>query len=149
MTRRTFLIAVLSSILFPKKALSLSPPAEMSDEYILRGLLDALIPSDETPGAKEANVYEKLMKEISGDSKKKMIYDIGLSETRKEIERTQVATIDWDSVLERISKGMDSIFFNELRKDALRLFYSDTTAWKAIGYDGPPLIGYLDYYKCD
>jgi hypothetical protein len=148
MTRRTFLIAVLSSILFPKKALSLSPP-EMSDEYILRGLLDALIPSDETPGAKEANIYEKLMKEISGDSKKKMIYDIGLSIVRKEIEKTQVATIDWDSVLERISKGMDSMFFTELRKDALRLFYSDPTVWKAIGYDGPPLIGYLDYYKCD
>jgi hypothetical protein len=144
MTRRTFLITLLNLLYFSREAFTLSLP-EMSERDILSGLLEALIPSDGTPGAKEVKLHDKLAVLISKDSRKRRIYDTGLSTVRNDIEKAKETTVDWDGVLERISP---SPFFMELRKDAMRLFYSDPVSWKTIGYEGPPVIGYSDYHKC-
>jgi hypothetical protein len=144
MTRRAFIAGLLSIMFLGKRVLALSPP-KLSDETILRGLLDALIPSDDSPGAREARVYEKLQAQLAEDRNKKEFYKTGLSMVRSSIKVTDGKKIDWDAVL----LGMyPPLFLLELRHDAMVLFYSDPVGWKTIGYEGPPLIGYSDYHKC-
>jgi hypothetical protein len=145
MTRRSFLMAFLSLLFFHKKAMSRSSP-ELTDEAILRGILDALIPSDDTPGAREVNLYEKLIDLISEDKKIKKLYEKGFLLVRKEIEKTQEKQIDWDAILRQITP---SSFFRRFRYDAMRLFYSDPIGWKSAGYRGPPIVGYRDYHRCE
>jgi hypothetical protein len=144
MTRRSFLISLLSLLLAHKKAFSLSRQ-KITDEAILRGLLDALIPSDSTPGAQEAHLYEKLTGLISKDTKRKGIYATGLLMVRREVEQKSGKQTDWDAVLRKIAP---SRFFRVLRWDALRLFYSNPVGWNNVDYEGPPLVGYDDYHKC-
>jgi hypothetical protein len=117
----------------------------MTDETVLRGLLNALIPSNDTPGAQEATLYEKLTGLISQDTKKKRIYAAGLSMVRREVEQGNGKQTDWDAVLRKIAP---SRFFRVLRWDALRLFYSNPVGWNNVDYEGPPLVGYDDYHKC-
>ena len=148
MTRRSFLISFLISLLslfWPiKKIFSLSRQ-EITDEVILRRLLDVIVPSDDTAGAKEAHLYEKLVSLIAEDRRKKKLYDEGLSLVRRKIETVPSEKVDWDDVGKQISQ---SPFFRVLRWDAIRLFYTDPIGWKVIGYKGPPLAGYRDYNKC-
>src|SRR5512139_3953899 len=131
MTRRTFLLAFAGLFSLVKQGFSLTRP-EMSDEFIMRGLLEALLPDDGTPGAKEAHLYEKLAHLVSQDSKKKQRYKNGLSLARKELQKNWKGKIDWDAVLWRIAR---TSFFSELRGDALRLFYSDAVGWSVVGYE--------------
>lgn len=148
MTRRSFLSVItgfLSFLLLPRKGMSLSQQA-LSDEEILRQLLDVLIPSDSTPGAKDAKAYEKLAKLIRKEKKKKKTYDNGLAMIRDEIKKTAADTVDWNAVIERIASTR---FFFEFKTDAMRLFYSDPVSWKAIGYNGPQLSGFYDYHRCE
>ena len=100
MTRRSFLMAFLSLLFFHRKAMS-SPSPDLTDEAILRGILDALIPSDDTPGAREVNLYEKLINFISEDKKIKKLYEKGFLLVRTEIEKTQEKQIDWDILSSR------------------------------------------------
>jgi hypothetical protein len=97
MTRRSFLISLLGLFLPHKKAFS-QPDKKITDEAILRRLLDVIIPSDDTPGAQEAHLYEKLIKLISEDKMKKKLYDEGLSMVREKIETIPVKKVDWDDV---------------------------------------------------
>lgn len=144
LTRRTFLLSLAGIFSLVKQGFSATRP-EMSDEFIMRGLLEALVPDDGTPGAKEAQLYEKLAHLISQDSKKKQRYNNGLTLVRKELQKNSKKKIDWDAALWRIAR---TPFFSELRTDVLTLFYSDPVGWNVVGYQGPPLIGYPDYHKC-
>lgn len=148
MRRRTFLrslIVALYGLLFGKIRTPLLQASELTDEAILQGLLEALIPSDDTPGAREADLHTKLSELISRDAEKKRLYDIGLSSVRNLIEGSGPSSTDWNAILRDISPSQ---FFRLLRWDAMRLFYSDSTGWKTVGYVGPPLKGYRDYNRC-
>lgn len=145
MTRRSFLISFLSLLLPYKNAFSQSRK-KITDEAILRRLLDVIIPSDNTPGAQEAHLYERLIDLISEDKGKKKLYDEGLSMVRAKIETIPLEKVDWDAVAKKIAP---SRFFRKLRLDAMRLFYSNPVGWKTVGYQGPPLIGYRNYHKCE
>ena len=112
---------------------------------ILRNLLDVLIPSDNTPGAKETRVYERLISLLATDLRKKKIYDDGLLMVRKKISARPFEEIDWEVMTQSISR---SPFFRFLRWDAMQLFYSDRASWQAVGYEGPPIIGYKEYHIC-
>lgn len=144
MTRRSFLISLLSLFLPLNKAFSLSRH-KITDEIILRRLLDVIIPSDETGGAKEAHLYDKLTGLISEDRGKKKIYEKGISMVRRKVNNIPTEKIDWNDVAKQISQ---SYFFSVLRRDGMHLFYSDHINWGIIDYEGPPLAGYRDYNKC-
>jgi len=144
MTRRLFLLSLLSLLLSSKRVYPLSHQ-KITDEQILKNLLEVLIPSDDTAGAKEIHLYEKLIGLISADLPKKKIYDDGLILVRKKIEATPLEKIDWDSITQSISS---SSFFHFLRWDAMLLFYSDKSSWQTVRYEGPPLTGYNNYNKC-
>lgn len=144
MTRRFFLISSLGLLFFPNKGIALSHQ-QITDEMILRNLLDVLIPSDDTPGAKEARLYEKLAGLLATDLRKKKIYDDGLLMVRRKIATDPFDEIDWEIMAQSISR---SSFFHYLRWDAMQLFYSDRMTWQAVGYEGPPITGYKEYHKC-
>lgn len=144
MTRRFFLVSSLGLLFFPQKALSQSHK-EITDEAILKNLLEVLIPSDDTPGAKETRLYEKLIGLLATDLRKKKIYNDGLLMVRKKIGNTPFASVDWEVMAQSVSR---SIFFRFLRWDALLLFYSDKSSWTAVGYEGPPITGYKNYNQC-
>jgi hypothetical protein len=144
MTRRFFLVSSLGLLFFPQKTLSQSHK-EITDEAILKNLLEVLIPSDDTPGAKEAHVYEKLIALLSTDLRKKKIFDDGLLMVRKNIATKPLDVIDWDIMAQSISR---SPFFRFLRWDTMQIYYSDKTSWAAVGYEGPPLVGYKNYNTC-
>jgi hypothetical protein len=151
MTRRSFLALFFALIPLAGKAYSIPigegdvEQSNLSNEEMLKGLLDALIPSDDTPGAREARLYEKLAHSISKDRKKERRYETGLSALRREIQLFQSNEIDWYAQWEKLPT---SPFLRELKIDALRLFYSNPVGWSVVGYMGPPLMGYPDYYKC-
>ncbi len=144
MTRRSFLLACFGLFVFTPSAAG-QPDTVITDDEMLRHLLDALIPTDDTPGAREAALHRKLLARISRNRAKQQRYAAGLSLVRKEIQNAGVNTVVWDDILEEISS---SRFFAELRQDALLLFYADPIGWKAVGYEGPPLTGYPDYHRC-
>jgi hypothetical protein len=131
-------------ILSSKSGYSL-PREGITDEQILKNLLEVLIPSDDSAGAKEVHLYKKLLGLLSTDLQKKKIYDDGLLLVRKRIATIPLEEIDWDSITQNISQ---SSFFHFLRWDAMHLFYSDTSNWQAVGYDGPPLKGYTNFNTC-
>ncbi len=144
MTRRSFLLSLLA-LLFPlRNAFSLSR-RKITDETLLRRLLEVIIPSDDTPGAREAKLYEKLTSLISGDTKRKEIYSAGLAMVRREVEQNNGQQTDWEAIVRKIAP---SRFFRVLRWDALQLFYSDPVGWSSVDYTGPPLVGYNDYHRC-
>jgi hypothetical protein len=151
MTRRSFLALFLALIPLAGKAYSIPiggidvPQSNLSDEDMLRRLLDALIPSDDTPGAREARLYERLTRSISMDRKKRRRYEAGLSALRREMQLFQSNELDWDAQWENLPS---SPFLRELKMDALHLFYSDPVGWKVVGYQGPPLLGYSGYCEC-
>ncbi|MDX1775707.1 MAG: hypothetical protein R3297_03940 [Desulfobulbales bacterium] len=144
MTRRFFLLSSLGLLFFPQKGLSLANE-EIPDETILRSLLAVLIPSDDTPGAKETHLYEKLVGMLSTDHRRKEIYAEGLFMVRNKIGPDPLVEIDWELLAQSISR---STFFRFLRWDAMRFFYADRASWQAVGYEGPPIRGYKEYDRC-
>lgn len=143
MTRRFFL-GIISTLLLllssPLKAVA----KPLSDEDMLAAMLDALIPSDGTPGARDVDLHKAMLKMIDNDPEKARLYDAGFKSVRKELGASG-GQVDWIGILKRIES---TYFFRIMRRDAMRMFYSDPVSWKAIGYDGPPLIGYMDYHVC-
>jgi len=137
-------LSLLGLLFSSKKAFPLSQN-DTSDEMILRNLLEVLIPSDDTPGAKETHVYEKLIGLLSTDLRKKKIYDDGIAKVKNQIRTTPLVELDWDVIARNISR---SSFFRFLRWDAMQIYYSDKSSWQAVGYEGPPLTGYKDYNTC-
>ena len=117
----------------------------MSDEEMLAGLLDALIPSGETPGARDVGLHSKMLAMLGRDREKKDIYTKGLDEVRLAIAGKK-GPLDWNEVAMSIERTR---FFAHLRRDAMRMFYSEPASWRAIGYPGHPLAGYSDYNVCD
>ena len=143
MTRRAFIkivSAILGFLSLPGRALAKG----ISDEVILEGILDAIIPSGNTPGARDAGLHKKILSMLKKDKVKREIYRQGIQSVRNSI-KTNSAKIDWVKVVQGIER---TEFFHTIRRDAMRGFYSDPVSWEAIGYDGPPLSGYGDYYKC-
>ena len=143
MTRRKFLeyiSAILCYLSLPGRALARA----ISDEAILKGLLDALIPSGDTPGAKDVGLHRKVLSMLELDSEKRDIYRDGLDMVRESLGPDN-DTVDWIKAVEGIER---SRFFREFRRDAMRMFYSDPVSWDSIGYEGPPLVGYSDYHLC-
>lgn len=144
MTRRTFIkftSGLLFFLSFPLRAFA----RRYSDEAILEGLTDALIPSGNTPGAKDIGLHKKMLTMIRRDNEKKAVYLKGFDVVREAIGSGK-GQPDWVKVAQGIERTR---FFRVLRRDAMKMFYSDPASWSAIGYDGPPLAGYTDYPACD
>lgn len=135
-------------------------PSQLSrnEGRVLEAVLDTLIPDDETPGALQFGVAEKIKAKTAGDNRYRLLIKKGcawLDTTAGELGSRSFASLrgeDRDAVLAKALKGhagsLQRIFFQQIRADAFRYYYGDRRSWAQLGYNGPPQPnGFPDYYR--
>ena len=135
-------------------------PSQLShyEERTLEAFLDTLIPDDETPGALQLGVAEKIKAKASEDNKYRLLIKKGCmwlntmagklnSESfvsLREEERNAVLA----SALKRDAGSLQRTFLQQIRSDAFHYYYGHRGSWAQLGYYGPPQPnGFPDYYR--
>ena len=196
LTRRTFIgviasFSVLSSLL-PFNSLSVLFASEKSDSFKSRKRLEGsfrffsphqatvieevtslIIPSDRSPGAREAGVVLEIDKAIAKNQKLGHSYARGIEAldlmARQLAGRDNFLALSQEEKMEILnmayaSKSLFSrggisnqygsmlpgiLLINHLIPKTIEIFYMSEAGWKAVGYQGPPQWkGNLDYDKC-
>jgi len=141
---------------------------------VIEEVTSLIIPSDNSPGAREAGIVFAIDNSISENKRLQTIYQKGiewLDFKAKELtgrdsyldlnqdERIEILKIadQYRSSLSRraIAPAVDreNLIGNQFFKDVVRrtidIFYTSDLGWKVVGYHGPPQwAGNLDYSKC-
>ena len=141
---------------------------------VMEEVTSLIIPSDNSPGAREAGIVFAIDNSISENKRLQTIYQKGiewLDFKAKELtgrdsyldlnqdERIEILKIadQYRSSLSRraIAPAVDreNLIGNQFFKDVVRrtidIFYTSDLGWKVVGYHGPPQwAGNLDYSKC-
>ena len=142
---------------------------------VIEEVTSLIIPSDNSPGAREAGIVFAIDNSISENKRLQTIYQKGiewLDFKAKELtgrdsyldlnqdERIEILNIadQYRSSLSRraIAPAVDreNLIGNQFFKDVVRrtidIFYTSDLGWKAVGYHGPPQwAGNLNYNKCN
>lgn len=118
--------------------------------------IETLIPRDETPGALELGVAEKILDTASEDTEYRRLIRKGCGWLDRkavgwggsgylslgEHEREEVAG---ESAVAPAG-SVPRIFFERVRSDAFFHYYAHPASWPGLGYKGPPQPdGYPDY----
>lgn len=140
---------------------------------VIEDVTALIIPSDKTPGAREAGVVFKIDNIVSEKKRLQPLYSRGIEwfdfKAKNLFDKDSFLDLSQDEKIEIINvadKGklssIDSnipivdrdnlagiLFFHNLVRLTLYTFYSSDIGWKAVGYNGPPQWkGNLDYHKC-
>ena len=133
-----------------------------------------IIPSDESPGAKEAGVVFEIDRMTADSKEDQEIYTGGIewldymAETIADTEsfldlshddKIRILTIADSGRLQFTDKlwlfmqyrntRIARRFFAMIRQHTIEIFYTSETGWRMLGYEGPPQwSGYRDYYGC-
>ena len=142
---------------------------------VIEEVTSLIIPSDNSPGAREAGIVFAIDNSISENKRLQTIYQKGiewLDFKAKELtgrdsyldlnqdERIEILKIadQYRSSLSRraIAPAVDreNLIGNQFFKDVVRrtidIFYTSDLGWKVVGYHGPPQwAGNLNYNKCN
>ncbi len=162
-SRRDFLRFVLGGGLLAASAYLFKEtlrPSQLSrdEERTLEALLDTLIPADETPGALQFGVAEKIKAKVSEEDRYRLLIRKGcawLDDTARKSNSKSFGVLsekDRDLILESALKSdagsVQRIFFQQIRADAFHYYYSDRRSWARIGYNGPPQPdGFPNYFR--
>jgi glucoside 3-dehydrogenase (cytochrome c) hitch-hiker subunit len=136
---------------------------------VVEELTSLIIPSNDTPGAREAGVVFELDSIVSDRPNLKKLYSFGIQwmdymaknlygkdkfldlSTGEMMEILDIA----DPYKSEQSKNVKNIqtlrnFFGTLIQQTKYVFYTSETGWKAVGYHGPPQWGgNPDYDRCN
>lgn len=123
----------------------LAPPQRI----FLDALLDTLIPQDDYPGAIAAGVPMQLMRTLSGAARDRRVYRRGLDILSSRMSEKdarpfhQLSLARRSELLSSFESGFsaETLFFGQLRRDAMTAFYSSQAAYVMLGYQ-PPVGGY-------
>ncbi len=140
---------------------------------VIEDVTALIIPSDNTPGAKEAGVVFKIDNIVSEKKPLQELYTRGIEwfdfKAKNLFDKDRFVDLSQDEKIEIINvadKGKSSyiisdipivdkdnlagvLFFYNLVRLTLYTFYSSDMGWKVVGYNGPPQWkGNLDYHKC-
>lgn len=122
----------------------------------LFALLDTLIPSDETPGAIELGVGEKILAKAKTNSKYVKLIIKGCkwlddrAGDRGANSFTALNETERENVLTLASSGKTKpvwgVFITKILYDAFYYYYSHPDTWSGLKYPGPPQpMGFMDY----
>ncbi len=133
-------------------------PLSHDEEITLEALLDTLIPDDETPGALQFGVAEKIKATAARDNEYRLLIRKGcawLNAKAGKLGRPTFASMGEegrDAVLTNALKSgagsMQRIFLQRIRGDAFHHYYGDRRSWAQLRYNGPPQPdGFPDYFR--
>jgi hypothetical protein len=143
------------------RAQSNSPPAEApgiepnpeplfppEDWPLLLAVADAIVPREgDLPAASEIDLLPKLESWARSDASRLRIYKKGWPRFRKLLERAGEASASGPSINtlsqlhtryrleDRPPQG--AAFFEQLRRDVLRIYYASPAGWASVSYTGP------------
>jgi hypothetical protein len=140
---------------------------------VLEEVTSLIVPSDESPGAKEARVVFEIDKAIANNQELEHSYARGIEAldfmAKQLAGRDNFLDLSQDEMMEILdmayatkslsSRGSLPIQFgnmlpgillvNHLIPKTIEIFYMSEAGWKVVGYQGPPQWkGNLDYAKC-
>ncbi len=133
-----------------------------------------LIPTDQDPGAREAEVVFELDRIVARSEKLKDVYTKGIDwldymarrmfgqdsfldvEQYGQLKILDIAESGTLGLLDKVflflryrKLGTGKRFFSQIKRQSFEIFYTSEIGWKMVGYQGPPQwSGYLDYYQC-
>lgn len=159
LSRRRFLgLSLLTGILAGACSKILRSPLSRSNESIttLEAYLDTLIPADETPGATQLGVAEKIMAKAAENSEYRRLIEQGCDWLDGEVRKygagrfADLSAAQREQVVTLAAAGKGGIpaliFFHETRDDAFFYYYAHPRSWSALGYAGPPQPkGFMNY----
>jgi hypothetical protein len=161
LSRRSFLrlalgTGLLASSGYILKNVFLPSQITFRENKTLEAFLDTLIPSDETPGAIELGVAEKIRLLADQDYRYKRLLKSGCGWLDNKASEHAADTFSSlspakreDIVTEAAGSRHESMprnFFERVRSDAFNHYYAHLETWKSLGYKGPPQPeGFPDY----
>lgn len=133
-------------------------PVSTAKRQTLQALLDTLIPADETPAASTLGIDGTMLELAGRDEKYDRFVNVGLewldSAARASGAGSFVAAAEPQriAILQQAERdrpgGAARRFFEGMRRDAMRLYYSHPAAWPALGFAGPPQpAGFPDFTR--
>jgi len=139
---------------------------------VIEEVTSLIIPTDSSPGAREAGIVFELDRLVSNNKKLQLVYSVGVEwldhmagklfgkknfidlQSGEMVKILSIADPGSQSDLkkEHFSKqygSMHIVFFNHVKDYTIYNFYSSELGWEVSGYQGPPQwSGNLDYFKC-
>ncbi|MEJ2696808.1 MAG: gluconate 2-dehydrogenase subunit 3 family protein [Candidatus Sulfobium sp.] len=162
-SRRSFLRLTLGTGLLFSSGYILKDvfmPAQLGagERRTLGAYLDTLIPQDQTPGAVQLGVPEKIFHAASEDAQYRRLVRKGcrwLDLRARRMGRdgfTSLGEREREEVAEESAGApagsVPRIFFERTRAYAFFHYYAHPASWEGLGYKGPPQPdGYPDYTK--
>lgn len=141
---------------------------------VIEEVTSLIIPSDDSPGAKEAGVVFEIDKTIAENQRLKNSYTKGiesLNQMAKQLagkdsfldltkdERMEILNMAYASRSLARRGGVSDpygamlpgiLLINHLIRQTIAIFYTSEVGWQLVGYQGPPQWkGNPDYDKCD
>jgi len=142
---------------------------------VMEEVTSLIIPSDNSPGAREAGIVFAIDNSISEYNRLQRLYQKGIEwldlKARELAGRDSYLDLNQDERIEilniadqyrsslsgrGISSAVDreNLIGNQFFKDVVRrtidIFYTSDLGWRVVGYHGPPQwAGNLDYSKCN
>jgi hypothetical protein len=142
--------------------------------HVIEEVTSLIIPSEDSPGAKEAGVVFEIDKTIAENQRLKNSYTKGiesLNQMAKQLGgKDSFLDLNQDEKMEILNMAYASkslsrrggisnqygsmlpgiLLINHLIRQTIQIFYTSEAGWKVVGYQGPPQWkGNLDYDKCD
>ena len=196
LTRRRFITIITSfsllSSLTPstlvfsssdKKKILISSPSLIKGDFkffnpyqatVIEEVTSLIIPSDRTPGAREAGVVFKIDNIVSENKRLQALYSHGIEwfdfKAKKLFGKDNFGDLTQDEKIKILNLADPSkplsinksnrpmvdrdnlpgvLFFDNLVSQTFNVFYTSDMGWKVVGYNGPPQWrGNLDYHKC-
>jgi hypothetical protein len=142
---------ILKDVLMPR-------PLDVGERRTVMAFLDTLIPPDETPGALQLGVAEKIVHKAAEDEQYRRLIRKGCSWLNRRAKSTggvEYAALGEQRREALMGETADSpegsvprIFFERVRSDAFFYYYAHPASWAGLRYKGPPQPdGYPDYTR--
>jgi len=142
---------------------------------VIEEVTSLIIPSDSSPGARQAGVVFEIDNSIVGNRNLRNLYTRGIEwldfkakeltgrdsyldlNQDERIEILNIASPNKSSLykeanIPRVDRNttVGNLFFDNLVRQTLDIFYTSDLGWKVVGYNGPPQwAGNPNYSKCN
>ena len=142
---------------------------------VIEEVTSLIIPSDNSPGAREAGVVFVIDNSMSENNRLQTLYLQGIEwldlMSKMLSGENSFLDLNQDEMIEILNiadqkksllykeaniprvdrdKNIESLFFDNLVRQTFNIFYTSDLGWEVVGYHGPPQwAGNLNYNKCN